>query len=225
MGGLITSIEDFSKYVSFLLSAWPPRNDEDTGTVKRSSLREMQTPQSSKLYANARDFNGDTCALISGYGYGLGIAEYCNGLKRVSHGGALPGFGSNYVFFPVYGVGIMAFCNLTYTSPYPLGKIGKLLFENANLKPRQLPVSDILLERQVQITNLIQNWEIDLETKLLAENFYLDKSKDKRMNEVQSVLEKAGPIQEVGELEPENQLRGSFKIHAQNGIINIFFQY
>jgi hypothetical protein len=86
-----------------------------------------------------------------------------------------------------------------------------------------LPVSDILLERQVQITNLIQNWEIDLETKLLAENFYLDKSKDKRMNEVQSVLEKAGPIQEVGELEPENQLRGSFKIHAQNGIINIFF--
>ncbi len=104
IGGLITSIEDFSKYVSFLLSAWPPRNDEDTGLVKRSSLREMQTPQFSNLYTNARDFNGDTCAIIYGYGYGLYIAEYCSGLKRVLHGGALPGFGSNYILFPEYGI-------------------------------------------------------------------------------------------------------------------------
>ncbi|MDH5604224.1 MAG: beta-lactamase family protein, partial [Cyclobacteriaceae bacterium] len=35
MGGLITSIEDFSKYVAFHLSAWPPRNDPDEGPVKR----------------------------------------------------------------------------------------------------------------------------------------------------------------------------------------------
>jgi CubicO group peptidase (beta-lactamase class C family) len=223
MGGLITSIEDFSKYVSFLLSAWPPRSDEDTGPVKRSSLREMQTPQFSKLYANARDFKGDNCAIISGYGYGLRIAEYCSGLKTISHGGALPGFGSNYVFFPEYGIGIMAFCNLTYTSPYPFNEIVELLFENTKLKPRQLPVSDILLERQEQITKLIQNWDIDLEAKLLAENFYLDRSRDKRINEVQSVLEKAGSIKEISELEPENQLRGSFKIHAGNGIVSIFF--
>lgn len=31
MGGLITTIQDFSKYVSFHLSAWPPRNEEDHG--------------------------------------------------------------------------------------------------------------------------------------------------------------------------------------------------
>jgi len=223
MGGLITSIEDFSKYVSFLLSAWPPRSDEDAGPVKRSSLREMQTPQFYRLNSNARDYNGDPCALISGYGYGLRIDEYCSGLKIVSHGGALPGFGSNYIFFPEYGIGIMAFCNLTYTSPYPLNEILKLLFEDASLKPRQLPVSDILLERQEEITKLIQNWEIDLEAELLAENFYLDKSRDKRMKEVQSVLEKAGSVQEISELEPENQLRGSFRIFAENGIISIFF--
>ena len=223
MGGLITSIEDFSKYVNFLLSAWPPRSDEDTGPLKRSSLREMQTPQFSKLNANATDLNGDACAIIYGYGYGLRIQEDCNGLRLVYHGGALPGFGSNYVLFPEYGVGIMAFCNLTYTSPYPLDKIEKLLFENANLEPRQLPVSDILLERQEQIAQLILNWDTDLEAKILAENFYLDKSRDKRMDEIQAVLEKAGPIQETSELEPENQLRGSFKIYAENGIINIFF--
>lgn len=31
MGGLICSIEDYEKYVALHLSAWPPRNDEDTG--------------------------------------------------------------------------------------------------------------------------------------------------------------------------------------------------
>ena len=44
MGGMMTTIEDFSKYVALHLSAWPPRNDAETGPVKRSSIREMQFP-------------------------------------------------------------------------------------------------------------------------------------------------------------------------------------
>ncbi|MBT8313114.1 MAG: beta-lactamase family protein, partial [Maribacter sp.] len=73
MGGLITSIEDFSKYVSFHLSAWPPRSDPDKGPVKRSTLREMHTPQFPFLNTRATDFNNKPCATVSGYGYGLGI--------------------------------------------------------------------------------------------------------------------------------------------------------
>ena len=42
MGGLITTGRDLARYVAFLLSAWPPRDDPDTGPVRRSSLREMQ---------------------------------------------------------------------------------------------------------------------------------------------------------------------------------------
>lgn len=223
MGGLITSIEDFSKYVSFHLSAWPPRNDDEIGPIKRSSLREMQTPQFPSLNANAKDYNDAPCPNVSGYGYGLGITEYCNGMKRVSHGGALPGFGSNYTFYPDYGIGIMAFCNLTYTSPWSLKDISKLLFETAGLKPRKLPASDILLERQEQITELIQHWEPDLEDKILAENFYLDISREDRMAEVHKIFKKVGPIEEVGEMEPENQLRGSYKIQTQHGELKIYF--
>jgi CubicO group peptidase (beta-lactamase class C family) len=223
MGGLITTIEDFSKYVSFQLSAWPPRSTQDAGPVKRSSLREMQTPQFSRLYAKARDFKGDTCAVISGYGYGLGIAEYCNGLKRVSHGGALPGFGSNYVFFPEYGVGIMAFCNLTYTSPWPFSKIGELLFETQKLESRNLPPSDILLKKQEQIVHLVQNWDAETEKEILAENFYLDQSRDSQMAHAKEVFEKIGSIDSIGAMDAYNQLRGSFKILGDRGIVEVFF--
>lgn len=223
MGGLITSIEDFSKYVSFHLSAWPPRSDQETGPIKRSSLREMQTPQYSKLHANAKDFNGEPCAVISGYGFGLGSATFCNDLKLVGHGGALPGFGSDYRFYPEYGVGIMAFCNLTYTRAYPRNEIEKLLFNTLDLQPRQLPVSDILIKRQKQIVELIQNWNTELETNILAENFYMDKSRDLRISKIQEILNKAGDIQTINEVEPNNQLRGIFKIQAENGFINIFF--
>ena len=42
MGGLISSIDDFGRYAALHLSAWPPRSDEDTGPLKRSSLRERK---------------------------------------------------------------------------------------------------------------------------------------------------------------------------------------
>jgi len=223
IGGLITSIEDFSKYVSFHLSAWPARSEEENGPVKRSSLREMQTAKISSLESEDRDFNGEKCASISGYGYGLSVSKDCKWVKRVGHGGALPGFGSNYTFYPDYGVGIMAFGNLTYTGPLPSDKIEKLLFETALIKPRQLPVSDILAKRQEQVIKFIQTWDLNLEKELIAENLYMDESREKRMAHVQTIFEKAGKIKGVDKIESWNQLRGTFKMHAKHGIIEVYF--
>ncbi len=223
MGGLITSIEDFGKYVSFHLSAWPTRNGEDEGPVKRSSIREMHTPQFSRLNSNSKDLNGELCPTISGYGYGLGISRNCEGKTWIQHGGALPGFGSNFIFFPEYGIGLMAFCNLTYTSPWPLKEINKLLFESSDLQTRQLPVSEILEQRQKQIVKLIQTWDSALEAEILAENFYMDESRDQRMEAIQKILDEAGTIVAVEKMEPFNQLRGTFNIQAENGVIDLYF--
>ncbi len=223
MGGLITSIEDFSTYVSFHLSAWPARSDKDLGPVKRSTLREMQTPQYNFLNTRGSDWNDEPCASMIGYGYGLGIAMDCKQITRISHGGALPGFGSNYRFFPKYGIGLMAFGNLTYTRPIPLDQIEKLLFETLKLQPRELPVSEILVQRKEQIVQLLNTWDSDLEKEIIADNFYLDKSKEKRKAEIQEILDKAGNIEKVEKIAPRNQLRGGFKMHAKNGEINIFF--
>lgn len=217
MGGLVTSIEDFSKYVSLHLSAWPPRSGKENGPIRRSSLREMQTPQYPRLNAT-----GD-CAIMSGYGFGLGISQNCEGTKWVTHGGALPGFGSNYRFFPEFGIGIMAFCNLTYTTPWPLAEIEDLLYEKGIMKPRQIPVSDILEKRKNPLVILIQTGNKDLEASILAENFFLDQSKASRYAEYKTILSQAGEIRNVTSLKPSNQLRGSFTLEGENGDVDIFF--
>lgn len=223
MGGLITTIEDFSKYVSYHLSAWPPRSASEQGPVKRSSLREMHQPRYPRLNPNGRDWNGDPCAVMAGYGYGLSSTTFCNGLRYVSHGGALPGYGSNYVFFPDYGIGLMAFGNLTYTSPWPLQEIGKLIFEKLELKPRRLPVSDILKVRHPQVAEWIQTGDSALEVNLMAENFFMDFSKERRRKEINDLLQKSGAIASIGTFTPENQLRGSFAMDAENGTVHVFF--
>lgn len=223
MGGLITTIEDFSKYVRFLLSAWPPRNGADDGPIRRSSLREMQTPQFTGLNAKSTNYKGDPCPLINGYGFGLGISRDCDNIVRVGHGGALPGFGSSYRFFPDYGIGVMAFGNLTYTSPFPSRELEMLLLETIGLKARELPVSAILEQRKQQVFQLIQTWDTTLETAILAENFYLDRSRERRMQQIGAVLEQAGTLAGPLEMQPLNQLRGSFKIPGEKGMINVYF--
>ena len=117
----------------------------------------------------------------------------------------------------------MAFCNLTYTSPWPINEIQKLLFETTDMNPRILPISEILKERQEQIVQLIKNWDPSLEKEILADNFYLDKSREKRKSEVEEILQKAGKIQKVEILDVLNQLRGSFSLTTENGSVSVFF--
>jgi hypothetical protein len=127
------------------------------------------------------------------------------------------------VFFPEYGIGLLAFCNLTYTSPWPLLQIIRTLFESGDLEKRVLPVSDILSRRQQEISELIRHWDPGLEQRILAENFFLDRSRDTRMSEIREILEQAGTILGTGPVSPENQLRGTFDLRAEKGNIQIYF--
>ena len=224
IGGLITSMSDFSKYVAFHLSAWPPRNEPEKGPLKRSSIREMHRPTFPRLSANARDAHNEPCPVMSGYGYGLRIQVDCHGRVRVGHSGGLPGFGSNYLFYPEYGFGIISFSNRTYASAYSANKkVIDLIFERTGIEPRDLPVSDILKERTEQVIRLIQTWDEALGEEILAENFYLDFSREIRMRDAREVLKTAGRITSIDPLTPMNQLRGTFVMHGDKGDIEVFF--
>lgn len=219
MGGLFCSIEDFSKYVAFHLSAWPPRNDPDDGPIKRSSIREMH--QVWRLNDNSPATN-QYGPFDFGYSYGLGWRKDARGIVRISHSGGLPGYGSEWRIFPDYGIGVVSFSNRRYGAPgLPNDQVMDTLLSLANLKSRTLPVSKILKMRKEELINLFPTWRESGD--LFAENFYMDKPLDLRKKEIDEIFQMAGAIMSVGELTPENQLRGSFVITCEKKKISVFF--
>ena len=116
MGGMLTSIRDLSRYVAAFLEAWPPRDGPETGPVRRASLREMQQPWRPSGMRVALDKSTSAPQLTStSYGYGLSVTQTCQYRALVAHSGGLPGYGSLMRWLPDYGVGIIAFGNVTYT--------------------------------------------------------------------------------------------------------------
>lgn len=225
MGGLITTIEDFAKYMELHMSAWPPGSGSESPVLKRSSLREMQTTGIfSGMNTRFRYPNGRTCAVTSTYAYGLGLTRDCEGKTWIGHSGGLPGFGSNWRFYPDYGIGVVCFANLTYA---PTGLINLAVMDTimklADLKPRTLPVSPVLQQRKEQLVKLLPHWNNAITRGMFAENFFSDRPLDSLKKLSASLFEKAGNILRVTELIPENQLRGTFTMQGEQSDIVIFF--
>lgn len=225
MGGLITTLEDFQKYVSFHLSAWPPSNEKETGPLKRSSLREMQKPwQISGLNANAKYPSGRACATITAYGYGLRWLKDCEGRTSVGHSGGLPGYGSNWMIFPGYDLGIICFTNITYGYASLMNThVIDTLVAITGLAPNPIPVSNILEQRKNELVKILPGWQNAKSSGIFAENFFLDYFIDSLKKEAQEVFNNAGSVIKVKEIIPENNLRGTFIIEGSKQDIEIYF--
>ncbi len=215
-GGIITTIDDFAKYVAMHLDAWPARDDAETGPVRRSTLRELHKP------LTFRSLN--PTPQVSFYGYGLGWTVDGRGVVALAHSGGLPGYGSYYRFLPNYGLGIIGFANRTYASVNPpVEKAINLLLEKGGLQPREVTTSPILQTRKDQVADWIVSWDEKLGEQIAAENFFLDKSREDWVTITGEVFAKAGKITAVGPMHPFNQLRGRFEMQAEHGVVNVFF--
>lgn len=225
MGGLICSVEDFAKYVSLHLSAWPPRNSAEMGPVKRSTLREMHQPwRVAGVFANAKTRSGDPCPVASGYGFGLGWRQDCNGTVRVAHSGGLPGFGSEWRIYPAYNIGVISFSNATYGAPgLPNAIVLDTLIQLAGLQPRALPASDILNQRKDEIVALLPDWKDESKLNIFAENFFPDFALERWRASTQQMFAEAGAVKQVSVLKAENQLRGTFIIECEKKNLRVFF--
>ncbi len=225
MGGMITTIEDFSKYMAFHLSAWPPRDDAEKGPIKRSSVREMQYPWDINGFnANYHTASGRYYPYASAYCYGLRWRKYADGITAVGHTGGLPGFGSEWSIYQEYGVGIVCFANLTYANTGTVNlQVADTLIRLSGIKPRQLPSSDILTLRKNQLMKVLPDWNNAKASGIFAMNFFMDYFPDKLRADAKEAFAKAGKIQSVGEMVPENQMRGYFIIMGEQANIKVSF--
>lgn len=217
MGGLLTNAGDLARYLAYQLSAYPPRDDGDSGPVRRSSLREMQNAWRWIALDPER-------GSVSGYGYGLVVSRDRRFQHIVGHGGGLPGFGSYMLWLPEYGVGLFAMANLTYAGPAAaLQESLDALRETGGLQPRILPPSTELISAQAAIFRIWQRWEDQEVAAIAADNLLLDRPAAERRAEIEELKKELGACRPVGDVEPENFLRGRFRMACDRGEVSVNF--
>ena len=223
MGGMLTSVKDLGRYVGAFLAAWPPRDGAEAGPVKRASLREMQQISRPRLPSVTKDPAGALQLNAGGYGFGLGITQTCSFGHVVAHSGGLPGFGSLMRWLPEYGVGIIAFGNLTYTG---WGRVVDTALDtmakSGGLQPRVAQPSPALVDARDAVSRLVIKWDDALAERIAAGNLYLDRAKERRRAEIDELRSRVGTCTPGRDFDyVENALRGQWTMACERGKLRV----
>lgn len=224
MGGVQTSINDYARWIAFLLDAWPARNGPEHGLVRRSSVRELaQGLNFPRLYTDEREGPDGPrkCALAWTYGMGLNPRDDCDLGFALTHAGGYPGYGSYVLLMPDSGVGVFAFANGTYAIPAKPVTAAALALYQAGLAPkRELPVSTALAEAYRVAASIYAAGDLEPGRAMLAMNFLLDRSAENWVRELARLRQQVGACTAVAPIKATGMLSGDFTWNCERGEIN-----
>jgi CubicO group peptidase (beta-lactamase class C family) len=223
MGGMLTSIGDLSRYVAFLISAWPPRDGPEEGPIRRASAREMQQLwRPGRASVSRTDGNSLLRLEAGGYAFGLRSWQTCEFQHVVAHSGGLPGFGSHMRWLPEHGVGLIAFANLTYTGWSTVtDEAFELLERTGGLQARVPQPSPALVEARESVSRLVAGWDDRLADSIAAVNLFLDVSKERRRRQLEDLRSRYGACKPDGAFDVENALRGQWSMKRDRGALRV----
>jgi CubicO group peptidase (beta-lactamase class C family) len=223
MGGMLTTLSDLGRYVGAFLAAWPPRDGDETPPLRRSSLREMQQVWRPAPATITRASGGSVQLNSGGYGYGLRISQTCQFPTVVAHGGGLPGFGTQMRWLPEYGVGLIAFGNLTYTSwPRTFDAALDALTRTGGLQPRIVQPSPALVSARDAVAGLVMKWDSAVAQRIAAQNLFLDQSEDRRRAAIAALRAEVGTCTAGSGFDRvENALRGDWTMPCERGRLRV----
>ena len=222
MGGLHTTANDFVKWVSFLLSAWPPRDDPDVGVVKRATVRELaQGSNFPALIAPRPAIDGqDKARRASTYAMGMTVTVDTEFGVTLSHSGGYPGFGSFVVLLPKHGIGIFAFANRTYGAPrHAVLDALAVLNKAGHLEERALPIGAELVDAYRAVGDIYRNGNVTNAAALLADNFLLDRDAAGWARDLAELRKKVGECDTTSPLVAKSALEADFTWRGATGRI------
>lgn len=219
MGGLQTSANDYAKWVAYLLSAWPPRDDAQSGPVKRATMRELaQGSNFPRLRSRPGHTASDDCRQAATYGMGMWVAIDCELGLTLSHGGGYPGYGSHVLLLPEHGIGVFALANRTYAGPsVPVWDAAIVLKKAGYLKDRSVAVSADISNAYRTVGAVYQQGDIRGAADLLAMNFLMDRDADGWHRDLASLKKKVGDCDTTAPLTATGVLSGNFTWRCSHG--------
>ncbi len=213
MGGLVTSVPDYSRYVAFLLGAWPARDDPEQGPVRRSSVREMAQWHAPPFLPEPVDGRAPA---PSAYGYGLVNTADSRLGRRLHHSGGLPGYGSHLLMLPDRGWGVFAFGNRTYAPMSQLTLRLAELLHAAAPAPASATPSPWLARAVDAIVAAYAAGRIEMAAHCFAINFLPDMPAALRNAELTSLKQRLGEGR-LEKIEPQHALAGRFTLVCERG--------
>ncbi|OYQ35061.1 hypothetical protein CHU93_02025 [Sandarakinorhabdus cyanobacteriorum] len=194
MGGVITTVPDYARWIDHLLSAWPAAVPGTAEAPARATIRRLARGEGSPRRMNRPgDMLPSICSVAVVYGGGLRIGDDCD-LGRVAfHGGGYPGYGSHMVIAPDRGWGVFVFTNHTYAGPSDLAWQAMLAIEQAGLMPADaIPVSAAITTAAAFAGRVLASGRVDAEPALLAVNLLLDRDAAHRAADIAALKARAG---------------------------------
>lgn len=212
MGGLQTSATDYARWVAFLLSAWPPRDEAEGGPVKRASVRMLAEGSNHLSIAQRNGKSGAAaCRQAAAYGFAMRIAQDCDLGLSLAHGGGYPGYGSHMMLMPDYGVGIFVFTNRTYNGGSgPAWDAAVALKQAGALIARSLPVSALLADGYAAAGRIYATGSVTGERGTLAMNFLMDSDVDSWAKRLAAVKDEVGDCATDSAVRATGNLSGHF---------------
>ena len=219
MGGLQVSANDYAKWVAFLLSAWPARDDADTGPVKRATVREVAQGLNFTSVINRTGASGaEACKLSTAYGMGWRVAQDCDLGLTLAHGGGYPGYGSHVMLMPEHGVGVFALSNRTYAGPSaPAWDTAVALDRAGLLETRAIPVSPAIAEMFEAARSAYAVGDLAPLKGKLAMNFLLDRSAENWAAELAKLKAEVGACPTAEPLAPTGAMSTAFRLNCDKG--------
>lgn len=222
MGGLQTSATDYARYLAWILSAWPARDDADPGPLKRATVRELvQGANFTELRERGTDAR--PCQQAVSYGMGMRIFTDCELGTVLNHGGGYPGYGSGVLLLPDHGVGLFVFSNRTYAGgSEALWRAASLMNKAGLLPERPRPVSDAIAAAYDSAKTIYRAGDVLAAKDRLAGNFLLDRSAANWRRDLRAIEARVGACERDMPLFPRGALSASFRWLCERGTVDGF---
>jgi CubicO group peptidase (beta-lactamase class C family) len=200
MGGLWSTVEDVVRVMAFFDDAFPARDGDDEGPLRRASRREQQ--QVHRAVAVARtEATGEGLDHVperidgGGYGFGLQVIHDQRFGPIVGHSGGLPGYGSNMRWLPGRRVGAVALANSTYAPMRLLTRRMLEVLDDHQLVPQVVvPVGPMLERAADELLALVNDWSDEAADALFADSVALDESYERRARQASEIVSAHGRL-------------------------------
>ena len=220
MAGIVTNAVEYARFVAFMIDAWPPRDDAETGPVARASRRELAVLHSGPRAPTTRKHKDREIASASAYGYGLVNSVETELGRILHHRGGLPGYGSHFLFSPETQIGIFSFANRTYAAMNEPNVDAAAALKDVGLwKMPASPVSAHLAPAIEAVSRVYRAGRIAEAGPLLAINFLLDRPAEEWDRDLAKLAERLGELRHI-DATPNHALSARLTLTCERGTGN-----